>query len=66
MARNLPAGPNSQDDASILKVILASEYRIVDAVAHDDIEGLTELLWEDVIDIEDDGVYTKEEWIPEI
>jgi len=53
------------DDAAVLKEILASEYRIVDALARDDIEGFAKLLPEDVMDIDDDGVHTKAEWIPE-
>lgn len=54
-----------QDDAGVLKEMLASEYRIVGALARDDIEGFAKLLPEDVMDIDGDGVHTKAEWIPE-
>ena len=60
------ATSGDQDDATVLKEILASENRIVDALARDDIEGFARLLPEDVMDIDDDGVHTKAEWIPEI
>jgi len=59
------ADSGEQDDASVLKEILASEYRIVDALARDDIEGFAKLLPEDVMDIDDDGIHTKTEWIRE-
>lgn len=54
-----------QDDASALKEILASENRIVAALSRNDIEGFANLLPEDVIDIDGDGVHTKAEWITE-
>jgi hypothetical protein len=60
------ATSGDQDDASVLKEILASEYRIVNTLRRDDIEGFAKLLPEDVMDIDDDGVHTKAEWIPEI
>ena|ERR1700730_17788267 len=65
-SQDTTATSSEQDGASILKEILGSEYRIVAALSRDDIEGFARLLPEDVIDIDDDGVHTKAEWIPEI
>jgi len=64
-SQDTTATSGEQDDATVLKEILASEYRIVDTLRRDDIEGFAKLLPEDVIDIDDDGVHTKAEWIPE-
>jgi hypothetical protein len=54
---------NGESNDIVLKEILASEYRIVDTLAHDDIEGFAKLLPDDVMGIDDDGIHTKAEWI---
>ena len=64
-SQDTTATNNQQDDASALKEILASENRIVAALSRNDIEGFANLLPEDVIDIDGDGVHTKAEWITE-
>jgi hypothetical protein len=65
-SQDTTAASGDQDDASVMKEILASEYRIVGALSRDDIQGFADLLPEDVIDIDDDGIHTKAEWIPEM
>ena len=57
---------SSQDDAAVLKEILSSEDRIVATLSHDDIDGFAKLLPDDVVDIDDDGIHTKAQWIPEM
>ncbi len=64
-SQDTTAASGEKDDASVLKEILASEYRIVETLAHDDIEGFAKLLPDDVMDIDDDGIHTKAEWLPE-
>jgi hypothetical protein len=64
-SQDTQATSNDSDEA-VLKEILASETRIVDALSRDDIEGFAKLLPDDVIDIDDDGIHTKAEWIPEM
>ena len=60
------AATSGESDDEVLNAILSSEKQIVDALSRDDIEGFAKLLPEDVIDIDDDGVHTKAEWIPEM
>jgi hypothetical protein len=64
-SQDTTATENDQDDATVLKEIIASENQIVGALSRDDIAGFGKLLPEDVLDIWTDGVHNKAEWIPQ-
>jgi hypothetical protein len=61
-AANEHQGP-SEDDQTVLQKIMASEYQIVDTLKRNDIAAFGKLLPDDLIDVEDDGIHGKAEWL---
>jgi predicted ester cyclase len=60
--RQLPA----QSDKTLLDLIMANEYKIVATLQRNDIDAFASMLPEDIVDIEDDGIHAKADWVKEI
>ncbi len=55
-------GPQ-EDDHTVLTSIMESENRIVATLQENDIAAFGRLLPDDLIDVEDDGIHGKSEWL---
>lgn len=62
LARSQRPGPQ-EDNHTVLAVIMESENRIVATLQKNDIAAFGSLLPDDVIDVEDDGIHGKTEWL---
>jgi len=52
-------------DDAVLKAIVANEQRIFETLKRNDIAAFGNMLPDDLIDVEDDGIHTKAEWLKE-
>jgi hypothetical protein len=52
-----------EDDHAVLTSIMESENRIVATLQENDIAAFGRLLSDDLIDVEDDGIHGKAEWL---
>ena len=55
-----------QSDVTVLDAIVANEKKIMDTLKKNDITAFGNMLPEDLIDVEDDGIHTKTEWLNEV
>jgi len=56
---------SGESDDAVLKAILANEQRIFETLKRNDITAFGNMLPDDLIDVEDDGIHTKAEWLKE-
>ena len=49
----------------MLRAIVANEEKIFDTLRRNDITAFGDMLPDDLIDVEDDGIHTKSEWLKE-
>lgn len=59
------ATSDDESDDAITKAIVANEQRIFETLKRNDIVAFANMLPDDVIDVEDDGIHSKSEWIKE-
>ena len=62
---NVADTTNGESDDAVLKAIVANEKRIMETLQRNDIAAFGEMLPDDLIDVEDDGIHTKAEWLKE-
>lgn len=55
----------AESDDAVLKAIVANEQRIFETLKRNDIAAFGNMLPDDLIDVEDDGIHTKAEWLKE-
>lgn len=60
-----PADDGESDDA-VLKAIVANEQKIFETLRRNDFAAFGNMLPDDLIDVEDDGIHTKAEWLKEL
>jgi predicted ester cyclase len=65
-SQDTQAASSQDDDKAVLAAILESENQIVGTLQRNDIGAFAKMLPEDIVDIEDDGIHTKSEWLKEI
>ena len=62
---NVADTTNGESDDAVLKAIVANEKRIMETLQRNDIAAFGEMLPDDLIDVEDDGIHTKADWLKE-
>jgi hypothetical protein len=56
---------SGEPEDAVLKAIVANERRVMETLQRNDITAFGEMLPDDLIDVEDDGIHTKAEWLKE-
>jgi len=59
---DIPADGGESDD-EVLKAIVANEQKIFEMLKRNDLTAFGNMLPDDLIDVEDDGIHTKAEWL---
>jgi hypothetical protein len=59
------AAISGESDDAVQKAIVANEQRIFEALKRNDLTAFGNMLPDDLIDVEDDGIHTKAEWLKE-
>ncbi len=62
---NVADTTNGESDDTVLKAIVANEQKIFEVLKQNDITAFGNMLPEDVIIVEDDGIHTKPVWLKE-
>jgi hypothetical protein len=63
--QDTPVESEESDDA-VLKAIVANEQKIFETLKRNDFTAFGNMLPDDLIDVEDDGIHTKAEWLKEL
>ena len=62
---DLPLSSSAESDEAVLSAIIANENKIFETLERNHITAFGEMLPDDLIDVEDDGIHTKAAWLRE-
>jgi hypothetical protein len=57
---------SGESDDAVLRAIVANEEKIFETLKRNDITAFGDMLSDDLIDVEDDGIHRKSEWLKEL